>query len=201
MNIPLHCLNSRWSCHVYTFINKNGPNSSYCDMCGTRKKQLKNHLRLMEPLICNLEVLLQALLLRFLIRLKVIKLHKHVVSFLHLFAQMFHKKFTDLCDNEEEYKDNTMQHKYKEKPLVLFNVSLNSGRVVLHDANHGESLHFNFDMDEVLSDDTKEKYLDRQVKRNVPYGKEHLTCDEVIFDESGVTQGKHVLFLSRSHFN
>ena len=38
MNIPLHCLNSRWSCHVYTFINKNGPNSSYCDMCGTRKK-------------------------------------------------------------------------------------------------------------------------------------------------------------------
>ena len=105
MTIPLHCLNSRWSCHVYTFINKNGPNSSYCDMCGTRKKQLKNHLRLMEPLICNLEVLLQALLLRFLIRLKVIKLHKHVVSFLHLFAQMFHKKFTDLCDNEEEYKD------------------------------------------------------------------------------------------------
>ena len=190
--ISSNCLPSQWSCHVCTFINHNEPSLSCCEMCGARQKTCKqstNSVRRSEMQVKDSDPSSTP---------NVFDLTESDgtsssnCKFSRSFCSNSSQKIVDLCDSDQEHEDNSIKQKYEEKALVLFDVSLNSGQVALF-ANHGESLHFNFDMSEVL----KEKYLHTQMKRAISYSKEYLTSHEDVLDESGVKQGKLILFLPR----
>lgn len=76
-------------------------------------------------------------------------------------------------------------------PSVLkFVVSKNSGRVSIHCAKSGNSFHFNFDIDQLITEETADKLLNAQVKRSSnTFG---VSEKDVNFREDAVTQGTYL---------
>lgn len=76
-------------------------------------------------------------------------------------------------------------------PSVLkFVVSKNSGRVSIHCAKSGNSFHFNFDIDQLITEETADKLLNAQVKRSSNTSR---ICEkDVNFREDAVTQGTYL---------
>ena len=73
-------------------------------------------------------------------------------------------------------------------PLLSFSVSKNSGRIAIHEAASGKSLSINFDVEQIVNEDTSEELLMRQLKRsgaNLP-----VSASQVAFEDSEVEKGK-----------
>lgn len=76
----------------------------------------------------------------------------------------------------------------KRPSLLCFSVSRHSGRIAIHEAITGESLSINFDLDQIVNEDTSEELLMRQLKRNgaiLP-----VSASQVTFEDSEVDKGK-----------
>ena len=83
----------------------------------------------------------------------------------------------------------------KRPSLLCFSVSRNSGRIAIHEATTGESLSINFDLDQIVNEDTSEELLMRQLKRNgaiLP-----VSASQVTFEDSEVDKGK----VSNDYYN
>lgn len=82
----------------------------------------------------------------------------------------------------------TQPRKRALSPIVLkFVVSKNSGRVSIHCAKSGNSFHFNFDIDQLITEETADKLLNAQVKRSSnAFG---VSEKDVNFREDAVAQG------------
>jgi hypothetical protein len=75
--------------------------------------------------------------------------------------------------------------------LLNFVVSKNSGRVSLYSANTGQPLHFNFDIDQLLTAETADSLMNAQVKRSSSQARESGVLEkDVKFRDDSVQQGK-----------
>jgi SWI/SNF-related matrix-associated actin-dependent regulator 1 of chromatin subfamily A len=78
----------------------------------------------------------------------------------------------------------------KRPSLLCFSVSRNSGRIAIHEATTGESLSINFDLDQIVNEDTSEELLMRQLKRNGTTLPVSASPSQVTFEDSEVDKGK-----------
>jgi hypothetical protein len=75
--------------------------------------------------------------------------------------------------------------------VLNFVVSKNSGRVSLYSAKTGQPLHFNFDIDQLLTAETADSLLNAQVKRSSSQVRESGVLEkDVKFRDNSVQQGK-----------
>jgi hypothetical protein len=75
--------------------------------------------------------------------------------------------------------------------LLNFAVSKNSGRVSIHHADSGESFHFNFDINELVTKETADSMLSAEVKRSsLKVRSSAVSPTDIKFCDDSVKQGK-----------
>jgi hypothetical protein len=89
------------------------------------------------------------------------------------------------------------------KCLLNFVVSKNSGRVSIYHADFGESFHFNFDINELVTKETADSMLSSEVKRSSSNARSSLVSPtDIKFCDDSVKQGKtssQALFSQSTH--
>jgi hypothetical protein len=73
------------------------------------------------------------------------------------------------------------------EPILTFSVSKNSGRITIHYATDGKSSHVNFDLEQVVSEETADMLLDTKVNSR---SSSKVATVAVDFDEDAIGRGK-----------
>jgi hypothetical protein len=73
------------------------------------------------------------------------------------------------------------------EPILTFSVSKNSGRITIHYATDGKSSHVNFDLEQVVSEETADRLLDTKVNSRSASKVAAVAAD---FDENSIGRGK-----------
>jgi hypothetical protein len=73
------------------------------------------------------------------------------------------------------------------EPILTFSVSKNSGRITIHYATDGKSSHVNFDLEQVVSEETADRLLDTKVHSR---SASKVAAVAVDFDEDAIGRGK-----------
>lgn len=172
-----------WSCHACTFMNENRSISSGCEMCGTRGQEDKSSISTAKKLV---DLSNESTFTKSSNRGTSVSKANNISC-----AQIIDLSSDDRDSVDEITSESTLSSMDAEDTLVQFSVSQNSGRVALYDMDEN-SLHINFDIDEVITNSTSDKILEKQLKRVVSKQKSsEISSDEVDFNDAGVKQGKY----------